>query len=228
LISKRDVCDVPLAPYHGRTILCASDQPLRVIGTLSTTIVLQGRQFAVTFLVAEGRTPPLLGRDFQKKYKVTVSHDDDEGPIILMPDPAEPNSRNHLLFTCANVLPMEEVDADRVLILSESYVDIPGDADEPADLPPIESELTKKQRAQVIDLIKSAAFATDPSKPGVYQGPEFTIETGDAKPLKCHPRRASPDKELELQRHVSKMLDNGIIEPAASPWSSPVVLARKK
>ena len=38
----------------------------------------------------------------------------------------------------------------------------------------------------------------------------------------------SPGKEIEVQKHVNLMLQNRIINKCNSPWSAPVVMARKK
>ncbi|CAG2211272.1 unnamed protein product [Mytilus edulis] len=60
------------------------------------------------------------------------------------------------------------------------------------------------------------------------QFPEHTIDTGDAVPIKQHPRRvplayAEAEKEaiIELQK-------KGIIRESSSPWASPIVLVKKK
>ena len=53
------------------------------------------------------------------------------------------------------------------------------------------------------------------------------IDTGIHRPFKQSLRR-HPLAHLEIiDKHVSKILQNDIIEPAASPWASNVVLVRK-
>ena len=43
------------------------------------------------------------------------------------------------------------------------------------------------------------------------------------------PRRRLPFHQRELvQQHVDKMLKNGIIEPSTGPWSSPIVMVKKR
>ncbi|GFW22825.1 hypothetical protein TNCV_2380401 [Trichonephila clavipes] len=42
------------------------------------------------------------------------------------------------------------------------------------------------------------------------------------------PRRISPTERRIIHEEVQKMLDEGIVQPSESPWSSPVVLVRKK
>ena len=41
-------------------------------------------------------------------------------------------------------------------------------------------------------------------------------------------RRHAPKALIEIEKQVQEMLDNGIIRPSSSPWSSQVVLSRKK
>ena len=57
---------------------------------------------------------------------------------------------------------------------------------------------------------------------------EHVIDTGSAQPIKQRPRRASPNAEAEINKQVEEMLDNGICRVSKSPWSSSVVLVKKK
>ena len=54
---------------------------------------------------------------------------------------------------------------------------------------------------------------------------EHTIDTGATTPIRCAPRRMSPQKE---ETCVTEMLTSGQIEPSDCPWSAPVVLEMKK
>lgn len=47
-------------------------------------------------------------------------------------------------------------------------------------------------------------------------------------PIRQPPRRLGPEKDLEVERQVSKLVHQGLVEPADSGWSSPVVLVHKK
>ena len=49
-----------------------------------------------------------------------------------------------------------------------------------------------------------------------------------AAPIKQRPYRQPPMKREETRRQIEKMLEADIIEPSASPWSSPIVLCKKK
>ena len=57
---------------------------------------------------------------------------------------------------------------------------------------------------------------------------EHAIDTGDSRPIRCAPRRMSPQKIKQEEACVEEMLTGGQIEPSDSPWSAPVVLVTKK
>ena len=47
-------------------------------------------------------------------------------------------------------------------------------------------------------------------------------------PIKQRPYRTSPQCKQEIDRQVEEMLRKGIIRESVFPWSSPVVLVKKK
>ena len=57
---------------------------------------------------------------------------------------------------------------------------------------------------------------------------EHEIDTGVSSPIRCAPRRMSPQKMKKEEECVTEMLTGGQIEPSDSPLSSPVVLVTKK
>ena len=57
---------------------------------------------------------------------------------------------------------------------------------------------------------------------------EHIIDTGATTPIRCAPRRMSPQKIKKEEACVTEMLTGGQIEPSDSPWSAPVVLVMKK
>ena len=53
------------------------------------------------------------------------------------------------------------------------------------------------------------------------------VHTGEARPVK-QPLRRYPAPHVEaISRQVDDMLDQGVIEPACSPWASNLVLVKK-
>ena len=57
---------------------------------------------------------------------------------------------------------------------------------------------------------------------------EHEINTGDALPVRQHPRHTSPWRQTEIKQQLSDLLERGVIEESSSPWASPVVLVTKK
>ena len=57
---------------------------------------------------------------------------------------------------------------------------------------------------------------------------EHTIDMGVTAPIRCAPRRMSPQKIKKEEACVTEMLTGGQIEPSDSPWSAPVGLVTKK
>lgn len=57
---------------------------------------------------------------------------------------------------------------------------------------------------------------------------EHTIDTGDSAPIHSRPYRVSSTERNIIHTHVSDMLQRGVVKPSSSPWSSPVVLVKKK
>ena len=53
---------------------------------------------------------------------------------------------------------------------------------------------------------------------------QHEIDTGDHRPIKQAPCRMPLNKKEIVRKEVQNMLQNGIIEPSVSPWSSPIVL----
>ena len=73
-----------------------------------------------------------------------------------------------------------------------------------------------------------SVFAVNPKKPTQTTMAEHDIETGDARPVKQKSTRMSPEMEAEVNKQLKEMFDNDICRPSNSPWSSRVILVRKK
>ena len=53
------------------------------------------------------------------------------------------------------------------------------------------------------------------------------VDVGDSSPCKQHPYRINAQKLLHLQKEIEYMLENDLIEPSDSEWSSPCILVPK-
>ncbi len=92
------------------------------------------------------------------------------------------------------------------------------------------ANLPERQKAAVYDLLCSYAdvFSQGPDDLGRTNLVEHRVHTGDSTPIRQPPRRLPPIKQEAANKAIQEMLDQGLIEPASSPWASPIVLARKK
>ena len=90
--------------------------------------------------------------------------------------------------------------------------------------------LPDRERERMEDLLNrhQEVFAKDSSELGLTTLVEHKIETGDAVPVKQLPRRLPNSLRTVVEDQVEEMLENNIIRPSNSPWSSPIVLVRKK
>jgi hypothetical protein len=58
---------------------------------------------------------------------------------------------------------------------------------------------------------------------------EYTINTGEQRPIRQKARSVRPvAEEAAIEKEVAQMKEKGVIVESHSPWSSPVVLVKKK
>lgn len=57
---------------------------------------------------------------------------------------------------------------------------------------------------------------------------EHTIDTGNAQPIRQRPRRVPLALANEEKQAIEDLVKKGVIEESSSPWSSPIVLVKKK
>ncbi|XP_064485930.1 uncharacterized protein LOC135398460 [Ornithodoros turicata] len=74
----------------------------------------------------------------------------------------------------------------------------------------------------------SHLFSTDESPVGLTHVIEHEIETGNARPIHQNPYRKAVFERQVIEEQVNEMLRKGVIRESSSPWSSPVVLVRKR
>lgn len=90
--------------------------------------------------------------------------------------------------------------------------------------------LTNEQQESLKQLIVEYQdiFVGPDGKLGRTDLVKHTIDTGIAKPIKVPPRRVPQKQKQLIEQELDKMLQNDIIEPSTSPWSSPILLVTKK
>ncbi|GFX27079.1 hypothetical protein TNCV_439851 [Trichonephila clavipes] len=91
-------------------------------------------------------------------------------------------------------------------------------------------ELSDEQRNKLSELLRkfSGLFTKTDKSTAAKTNVKHRIFTGDHAPINQRAYRVSPTERLIIHEEVQKMLDEGIVQPSESPWSSPIVLVRKK
>ena len=88
------------------------------------------------------------------------------------------------------------------------------------------THLTPSQRDDIGTLVNEFPdlFPDVPSRIElIYQD----VDVGDAIPVKQNPYRMNPEKQKALQNEIEYLLENDLIEPSKSNWSSPCILVPK-
>jgi len=94
----------------------------------------------------------------------------------------------------------------------------------------LHDEVTEKQREKVKSLLNEyrSIIATGEHDIGRTILVEHRTDTGGHRPIR-QPLRRHPFQHLEfIDNEVKEMEKHAIVEPAASPWASNVVLVKKK
>ena len=92
------------------------------------------------------------------------------------------------------------------------------------------ADLSESESQQVRGLLVEFAdvFSEGPMDLGRTDLVKHHIRTDGANPIRQRPRRLPYVWREEARKAVEEMKKQNVIEPSASPWSSPVVLVRKK
>ncbi|GFV04477.1 hypothetical protein TNCV_11951 [Trichonephila clavipes] len=91
-------------------------------------------------------------------------------------------------------------------------------------------ELSDEQRNKLSELLRkfSGLFTKTDKSTAAKTNVKHSIFTGDHAPINQRAYRVSPTERRIIHEEVQKMLDEGIVQPSESPWSSPVVLVLKR
>ncbi len=82
-------------------------------------------------------------------------------------------------------------------------------------------------QSQLLDVFKTHAN-TFQNKPGVALGVKHAIDTGTNAPVRSPVRLMNDAKRAIVEEQLNVWIAEGLIERSKSPWSSPVVIVRKK
>jgi len=101
---------------------------------------------------------------------------------------------------------------------------------------PKQSELNKINIGQVasdfkqklLDLLTEYSDLFASERTGTTDKVTHVIDTGNHPPINQPPNRSSPLTRKIIEEQVQKMLQARIIQPSKSPWTSRIVLVRKK
>ena len=90
--------------------------------------------------------------------------------------------------------------------------------------------LDKTQVTQLESLLCNYAdvFSTGDGDLGRTGLVKHRIDTGGHPPIKHAPRRIAPARRKEMEAAVGELVEQGLVEKSSSPWSSAIVLVKKK
>ena len=92
----------------------------------------------------------------------------------------------------------------------------------------IQCERCSRSKAPYFVLSWKHVFSKDSQDLGKTDVLKHRIDLVDDVPIKEKARRIAPNIIDELREHIQMLLRMGVIEESVSPWSSPIVLVRKK
>lgn len=138
------------------------------------------------------------------------------------------DSERHSVVSCSTTIKqLEDHGSDTPLrnLIDQSDPKL-HNSDVLADLDLKLAHLNKKEKNEIKNLIQEFAHLF----PNVPKRTDFIyhdVDVGDANPIKQHPYRMNPLKQKHCQTEIDYMLENDMIEPSSSPWSSPCLLVPK-
>lgn len=182
------------------TSVCLADGALRqVTGLVDLPIFVDSYCFVVSALVVPSLTHSvIIGSDFIKQAEPLIDFRTKTWQIQNFPPEK---------CTCS----------DSPVLLSYK----------PPSLGVIES-LPTEQAAVANAVVESFDKVSSDNRLGRTNKISLTIDTGDSKPFKKRPFLMSPYMQKILNEELDEMLSLGVVEPSTSPWSSPVLLVKKK
>ena len=231
----------------GKTISCVLESKLLSLFriSLSQTITIpsnsemmvkgyvqgSGREHLPNCALLEG-SESLLERKQVLVARSLVNMKSDIIPVRVLNPNDQPKQlyKNTVLGTCSLVYSVDEGISSKLNQISvEPSKPLTQEHVQPL-LAKCQPLLSSEQQQEVEQLLFEYRdiFAKSKSDLGRTALFKHEINTGNTPPIKQRPRRVPLSKQKIEREEVSKMLDNGVISPSCSPWSSPIVLVTKK
>ena len=90
--------------------------------------------------------------------------------------------------------------------------------------------LSKEQKDQLKNLLRTHkdTFSSSDTDIGLCNTIKHRIDLLDETPFKQRHRRIPPGMIEEVRQHIEQLLASDVIRPSKSPWTSNVVLVKKK
>ena len=188
--------------------------------------------------ILEAKTDSSLAKQGIMVAKALVNPSHGKVPLRLMNLTAEPQSLRQstvaaTIESVESVTAIEDAQCPNDPLFVRSLHDL-----DPKDLPEHLQQVWETNSPSLDDNQKQCflqlllkhqeVFAKSKHDLGRTDLVQHDIDTGDHRPIKQAPRRIPLNKRAVAEQEVQLMLENGIIEPSISAWSSQIVLVEKK
>ena len=150
------------------------------------------------------------------RRRASVSSDKEESPKSSTSKSSRSQSATSTFFLASekpSVAESTDLNEDIETILDLAAPNVDGEA--------------RKQLQLLVSEFRDVFALTD-EELGLTKLTVHKIDTGDSPPIKRPPHRMAPGKLPEMKAEVETMLARGIIRPSKSPYSSPIVMVKKK
>jgi hypothetical protein len=184
-----------------------SGRPLNILGWARVPMKFQnGKEIVGKFAIVNGiQTTCILGLPFLQQTESVTDH---ANMILMMPEG-----------------PLQILEGKKISI-KDSRINL---CKITAELSDIEMpKLTTEERTQVIELLRRYSSIWKDKSRGVAKEFKHTIILNTERPIKSPPRQFCPEHREAIAQEIRKMLDDKVIRLSNSPYSSELVMVRKK
>ena len=229
-----------------RKAIMVDGNPLKILGQKKMNIVIQGNPFGIVFQILDKMNyPAIMGVDFLDKHNCMVNYH--TGKLIVNGKSKQKKKDNspmlQVLVADQNSLETENVQSNEEIEIPSTQYDkkyyeknaMPDFSKKNMEQKPVtldleNSILTESQKQKFKKLISKYrdVFAVDDSELGrthIYEH-KLRLKPG-IRPPRPRLYRTNHQERKIIKEQIDMMLENDIIRPAESPFSSPVLLVPK-